>query len=138
MNKKTNIFSILLLLAATTLPGFAQAEVDWQTRNTIKTDHPPLGIHVTADGNRTFILTEEGKLQIYDSNSRIIDTIEVDPATDTLSADGTGGRVFLGNSKNSSVLEMRIEYIADFSYEGSPFLGNSEAPVVLAVFSDFQ
>ena len=138
MNKKTNICSILLLLAATTLPGFAQAEVDWQTRNTIKTDHPPLDIHVTADGKRTFILTEGGKLQIYDNNARLIDTIEIDPSMDTLSADATGGRVFLGNSTSNSVHELLIEYVAKFSYEGSPFKGNNEAPVVLSFFSDFQ
>ena len=138
MNKKTGLFSLFLLLAATTLPGFVRAEVDWQARKTIKTEQAPLDIHVTADGKRTFILTEGGRLEIYDSNARIIDTIEVDPATNILSADGTGGRVFLGNSKNSSVHELRIEYIADFSYGGSPFLGNSEAPIVLAVFSDFQ
>ena len=138
MIKKTSLFSIFLLLAAAILPGFIQAEVNWQARETIKTGQAPLDIHVTADGKRTLILTEGGQLQIYDSNARLIDTIKVDPAMDILSADGTGGRVFLGNSKTNSVHELRIEYIADFNYGGSPFLGNSEAPIVLAFFSDFQ
>ena len=138
MIKKTSLFSIFLLLAATLMPGFIRAEVNWQARETIKTGQAPLDIHVTADGKRTLILTEGGKLQIYDSKARLIDTIEVDPATNILSADGIGGRVFLGNSKTNSVHEILIEYIADFNYSGSPFLGNSEAPVVLAFFSDFQ
>ncbi len=138
MIKKTSLFSIFLLLATTVLPGFIHAEVDWQAKKTIKTDQTPLDIHVTADGKRTMVITEGGKLQIYDSNARLLDTIEVDPAFDILSADGTGGRVFLGNSKNNSILELQIEYIADFSYGGSPFLGNSDAPIVLAFFSDFQ
>lgn len=138
MMKTTSFFSIFLLFATTILPGFVQAEVNWQTRKTIKTGQTPLDIHVTADGKRTFILTEGGKLQIYDNNARLIDTIEIDPSMDILSADATGGRVFLGNSKNNSVHELLIEYVAEFSYEGSPFMGNSEAPVVLAFFSDFQ
>ncbi len=138
MIRKTSLFSIFLLLATTVLPGFIHAEVNWQTRKTIKTDKAPLDIHVTADGKRTLVLTEGGKLQIYDSNAVIIDTIEIDPAMDTLSADGTGGRVFLGNSKTKTVLELVIEYIADFNYSNSPYLGNNEAPVVLAFFSDFQ
>ncbi|MEN8133929.1 MAG: hypothetical protein ABFS18_00140 [Thermodesulfobacteriota bacterium] len=138
MIKMTSLFSVFLLLAASIFPGFIQAEVNWQARETIKTGQTPLDIHVTADGKRTLIITEGGKLQIYDNNARLIDTIEVDPAIDILSADGTGGRVFLGNSKTNSVVELRIEYIADFSYDGSPFLGNNEAPVVLAFFSDFQ
>lgn len=138
MMKKTSFFSIFLLLATTILPGFTQAEVNWQMKNTIKTEQTPLDIQVTADGKRTFILTEGGKLQIYDNNARLIDTIEIDPNMDILSADATGARVFLGNSKNNSVHELLIEYIAEFSYEGSPFKGNNEAPVVLAFFSDFQ
>jgi hypothetical protein len=138
MIKKTSIFSIFLLLAAITLPGFIQAEVNWQTRKIIKTGQTPLDIHVTADGKQTLILTEGGKLQIYDRNAKIIDTIDVDPAMNILSADSTGGRVFLGNSKTNSVHEILIEHIANLSYDGSPFMGNSKAPVILAFFSDFQ
>lgn len=138
MMKKTSLFSIFLLLATIILPGFVQAEVNWQTRKIIKTGQTPLDIHVTADGKRTFILTEGGKLQIYDNNARLIDTIEIDPGMDILSADATGGRVFLGNSRDNIVHELLIEYVAEFSYEGSPFMGNSAAPVVLAFFSDFQ
>jgi hypothetical protein len=138
MTKKIGLFSIVLLLAAATLPASGRAEVAWQARQTIKTATPPLSINVTADGQRTFILTEGGRLEIYDNNARIIDTIDVDPAMKLLSVDGAGGRVFLGNVKNSSVHELQIEYIADFDNTGSPFMGNSEAPVVLAFFSDFQ
>ncbi|MFN2366946.1 MAG: hypothetical protein ABR523_10865 [Desulfurivibrionaceae bacterium] len=139
MRKRTTVFSILLiLLAATALPGLATADVDWQTRNTIKTEKTPLAVQVTADGKRTFILMEGGTLAIYDNNARLIDSIKVDPAMSTLSADGTGDRVFLGNTKDNSVHELLIEYIAQFDYEGSPYLGKSQAPVVLAVFSDFE
>ena len=138
MIKTTSLFSIFLLLSTAILPGFVQAEVNWQTRKTIKTEQTPLDIHITADGKRTFILTGGGKLQIYDNNASLIDTIEIDPSMDLLSADATGGRVFLGNSQNNSVHELLLEYVAKFSYEGSPFMGNSNAPVVLAFFSDFQ
>jgi hypothetical protein len=126
------------MFAAIVLPGVAKAEVDWQTRNTIKTKKTPIDIQITADGKKTFILTEGGRLEIYDSNAAMIDSIKVDPDMNILSADGTGMRVFLGNSKNNSVHELLIETIAEFNYEGSPYLGKKEAPVVLAVFSDFQ
>lgn len=138
MMKKTSLFSIFLLLATAILPGFTRAEVNWQVRKTIKTEQTPLDIQVTADGKRTFILTEGGKLQIYDNNARLVDTIEIDSGMNILSVDATGGRVFLGNSKSNSVHELLIEYVAEFSYAGSPFMGNNEAPVVLAFFSDFQ
>lgn len=138
MYKKISLLSIFLLLISSVLPGFVGAEVKWKARKTIETNKTPLAIQVTADGKRTFILTEGGDLQIYDNNARKIDTIKVDPAMNLLSADATGSRVFLSNSKNSSVHELLIEYIADFDYSGSPYHGNNEAPVVLAFFSDFQ
>jgi hypothetical protein len=138
MTKKIGLFSIVLLLAAAILPGGGRTEVVWQARQTIKPAKAPLSINVTADGQRTFILTEGGRLEIYDDNARIIDTIAVDPAMKLLSVDGTGSRVFLGNAKNSSVDELLIEYIANFDNTGSPFQGKSEAPVALTIFSDFQ
>jgi len=138
MRKTTTIFAALLLLLAATLPGPVKAEVDWQARKAIKTGKTPLDIQVTADGNRTFILTEGGRLEIYDINAALIDTIAVDPNMNLLSADGTGDRVFLGNSKDNTVHELLIEYVAEFNNEGSPFLGKSNAPVVLTFFSDFQ
>lgn len=138
MKKMTSLFSVFLLLATITLPGLAQAEVDWQAGKTIKTEQTPRAIHVTADGKQTFILTQGGKLQIYDSNAQIVDTIEVDPAMDLLSADGTGSRVLLGNSKTNAINELSIEYVADFNYDRSPFMGAKDAQIVLAVFSDFQ
>lgn len=138
MRKTTTIFAALLLLLAATLPGPVKAEVDWQTRKAIKTGKTPLDIQVTADGKRTFVLTEGGRLEIYDSSAALIDTIAVDPNMNLLSADGTGDRVFLGNSKDNTVHELLIEYVAEFNNEGSPFLGKSNAPVVLTFFSDFQ
>lgn len=138
MRKKIGLFSVFLWLAATALPGLAGAEVGWQARKTIITDQAPLAIQVSADGQRTFILSEGGNLGIYDNNAKMIDNIKVDPSTNSLSVDGNGGRVFLGNAKNSTVNEFLIEYIAEFDNTGSPFLGKSEAPIVLTFFSDFQ
>jgi len=138
MIKKLSIFSVFLIFAASFLPGISQAEVNWQARKTIKTDQKPLDIKVSADGKHTFILTEGGRLEIYDNMAKIIDTIEVDPAIDLLSVDGVGGRVFLGNSKANSIQELSIEYVADFNLTGSPFLGKKDAPIVLTFFSDFQ
>ena len=138
MNKKISMFSFFLLLVSMVLPCFALGEVNWQARNTIKTKQTPLDIQISADGKKTFILTEGGKLEIYGSNATIIDTIEVDPAINSISVDGSGSRVLMNNPKTNSVERITVEYIASFNNQGSPFMGNANAPIVLAVFSDFQ
>ena len=136
MKKTFCLFSIFLLL--TSLPGLAGAGVDWQAKNTIKPDSAPIDIAISADGKQSFVLTEGGKLQIYDQQGKLIDTIEVDPAMNRISSDASGNRLLISSTKNSTVNEIQIEYVTNLSYDGSPFIGNSEAPVVLAVFSDFQ
>jgi hypothetical protein len=136
MKKTFCLFSIFLLL--TSLPGLAGAGVDWQAKNTIKPDSAPIDIAISADGKQTFVLTEGGKLRIYNPQGKLIDTIEVDPAMNRISSDASGNRVLISSTKNGTVNELQIEYVANLSYDGSPFIGSSDAPVVLAVFSDFQ
>ena len=136
MKKTFCLFSIFLLL--TSLPGLAGAGVDWQTKTTIKPVTAPIDVAISADGKQTFVLSEGGKLQIYDPKGKLIDTIEVDPTMNNIASDGSGNRLLLSSTKNGTVNEIQIEYVVDLSYEGSPFIGSSDAPVVLAVFSDFQ
>ena len=136
MKKIFCLFSVYLLLAA--LPGPAGAGVDWQARTTIKPDAAPIDIAISADGKQTFVLSKGGKLQIYDSQGKLIDTIEVDPSMNHIASDGSGNRLLLSSTKNGTVNEIQVEYVVNLNYDGSPFIGSSDAPVVLAVFSDFQ
>ena len=136
MKKFFCIFSVYLLIA--TLPGLAGAGVDWQARTTIKPDGAPIDVAISADGKQTFVLSEGGKLQIYDPQGKLIDTIEVDPTMNRIASDGSGSKLLLSSTKNGTVNEIQVEYVVNLSYDGSPFIGSSDAPVVMAVFSDFQ
>ena len=135
-----NIFSILLslIVMSSFLAGSVSASVEWQTGGSIKTGKPPVDLAVTADGKYTYVLAKGGTLYIYNASGSLSDTITVSADFNTVATDGTGSRVYLGNSKKSIVQEIRITYRAELSEVGSPFLGKSDAPVVLAVFSDFQ
>ncbi|MEN8142426.1 MAG: hypothetical protein ABFQ82_02375 [Thermodesulfobacteriota bacterium] len=135
-----HIFRILLslMILSSFLAGSVSASVEWRTGGSIKTGTPPVDLAVTADGKFTFVLTKGGELQIYSASGKLSDTITVSADFDTVATDGSGSRVYLGSSKNSTVQELRITHRAQFSEVGSPFLGKSDAPVVLAVFSDFQ
>jgi DNA-binding beta-propeller fold protein YncE len=135
-----NIFRILLSLMMLSffMAGGVSASVEWQTGGSIKTGQPPIDLAVSADGKYTFVLTKGGELKIYTANGSLTDTISISAEFDTVATDGSGSRVYLGNSKKSTVQEIRITYRAKFSEVDSPFLGKSDAPVVMAVFSDFQ
>jgi hypothetical protein len=128
----------LLLLAVLLLVPASQASVQWQTRTAQKTSSPPLDVASTADGKRTFVLSEGGLITIYGADGSIIDTMKVDPATDRISTDGGGSQLFLTSRAKGTVSQISLDYQFDLDYTGSPFQGKAEAPVVMAVFSDFQ
>jgi hypothetical protein len=130
--------ALALLLVALLAATPVSAKVELQTKPAVKTAAPPVDVALTADGRRSFVLSEGGLVTIYGVDGNVVDSFKVDPATDHLSVDGAGGQLYLSSNKNGTVSQVFVNYQADLDYSGSPFLGKSDAPVVLAVFSDFQ
>lgn len=129
---------LLLLGLLCQPPAPALAEVDWQASPALKTATPPLDVAISADGERTFVLAEGGKVLIYDPAGKLTDSLDVDPAMDRIAADGNGGRLLLSSHRNGAAYQLDLSYRYTLDYSDSPFMGKAEAPVVLAFFSDFQ
>jgi hypothetical protein len=125
---------ISLCLAATP----AVADIEWQAGPPLKITAPPLAVATSADGSRTFVLAEGGKVQIFDQAGNLRDALDVDPAMDHITSDGDGQRIIVSSRKSNLVQPIDISYRFPFNYTDSPFMGKAEAPVVLALFSDFQ
>jgi len=136
--KKLALLTPLILLTALLLAPTTRASVQWEAGPVLKTSSPPLDVAVTADGKRTFVLSEGGLVTIYGENGSVIDTMKVDPATDRISTDGGGSQLYLTSRKNGTVSPLSLDYQFNLDYTGSPFRGKADAPVVMAVFSDFQ
>ena len=64
--------------------------------------------------------------------------LQVDRDYDTITASPVANIIFLTDSDAQITKLFEIDIIQEFSYEGSPFKGPEDAPVTLAVFSDFQ
>lgn len=137
--KKPNFLPALLLLIPLCLTASpAAAAIEWQSGPALKTPAAPIDVTISADGNRTFVLTEGGKIQIYDQAGKLSDSLDVDPSTDHIATNGEGNLLVISSSKNGVAQQIEISYRFPFDYKDSPFLGKADAPVVLAVFSDFQ
>jgi len=134
--KKRLLLPALLCLGMASQP--ALAEIEWQAGPPLKTTAAPLAVATSADGSRTFVLGEGGKVQIFDQAGNLRDAIAVDPSMDHITSDGDGNRIIVSSHKNNLAQPIDISYRFPFDYTDSPFLGKAEAPVVLALFSDFQ
>ena len=130
--------ALLLLIPLCLTSSPAAAALEWQSGPALKSATAPIDVTISADGNRTFVLTEGGKIQIYDQAGKLSDSLEVDPGTDHIATNGEGNLLVISSSKNGVAQQIEISYRFPFDYKDSPFLGKADAPVVLAVFSDFQ
>ena len=68
----------------------------------------------------------------------MVGTIPVDPSVTGIAVSTKGDQLYLINSQRKTLKTVAVDFIVDFNITGSPFLGPADAPIVVAVFSDFQ
>ena len=129
-------FVIILLMVTSVTVG--SATVEWEVLNTLKLDAPPLDMAISPDGKTVFVLTHEGNIHIYEVNGRLTDKIEVGEKIDQIKLGPKGTHLFATSRQNKTVKVIALDFIKKISTNGSPYKGLVDAPVVIAVFSDFE
>jgi DNA-binding beta-propeller fold protein YncE len=141
MKKILFFFSLYFLttqiLVAT---GYASqpAGVDWTEIVTWKLDARPLDMVHTLDNQKVYILGSDSKVYIFSANGEKLGFIPVDKGVTSIDIEPRGARLYLVNEKDNTFTSLAVSFVTPIDITGSPFLGNEKAPVVLAVFSDFQ
>jgi DNA-binding beta-propeller fold protein YncE len=133
---KLILISSLFITWATISSVFAAVESRLQ--KTLAIDGVPVDVVVSQDGKRTFVLIAGGNVSIYDQLGNQTDTINVGPHVDQIEIGPRGERLFASSRQNKTVEIIRLDFIHKINTLGSPSKGSFEAPVVIAVFSDFQ
>lgn len=133
MRRYVTLFFMLLLW-----PVVVSAEVEWQVEHDLKLPSAPLDIASGADGMKTFVLLENGRVRIYGADGSLQETLALEGKADRLAVTSDGGRLLLSDSKTGQVRVVSLEYVKSIDISGSPVKGPSDANVVVAVYSDFQ
>ena len=105
---------------------------------TLELDATPIDIATSADGKYTFILTEGGKILILGRSGAIKGTITVDEAVENIGTSPKGDFLLLTTSKEKTLQIVKISFVVDIDISGLPFKGPANAPVLIAVFNDYQ
>ncbi|MBA7524473.1 hypothetical protein ES705_16611 [subsurface metagenome] len=134
--KHTVCLLALLLMAVFVSNGFA--DVEWNIQKTLKTATPPVDIVVSADGKRIFVLSETGEILIYAPDGELQDKIGVGKHIDQIEVGPQEDMLLLKSRSNQTIDILVIDFIQKIDTANSPFKGPADAPVVIAVFSDFQ
>jgi hypothetical protein len=116
----------------------AASTVEWKVTQTLDLKTAPVDVAVSPDWQKLFVLTEGGDIQIYSGNGILIDTITVGTHVDKISAGPQGSVLILKSSQDKKVQIVSLDFIQSINVSGSPYKGVDDAPVVVAVFSDFE
>ena len=132
---------VVCLLVILIIPGLctqSPAFVEWNIHKTLKLDAQPLDVTVSKNGKSIFVLTKSGKILIYSSDGKLKDKIDVGNHVDQIRSGPGEEWLFLSSRKNKTVEILHVDFIQHIDISGSPFKGVENAPVAIAVFSDFQ
>ena len=137
MHQVRNI-CILIVALIFCFSGLAQAEVEIVDTKNLVLESSPIDIATSADGNYTFVLAKGGKISIFDRSGTLKDTLTVDEAVENIGTSPKGDFLLLTTSKEKTLQIVKISFVVDIDISGLPFKGPANAPVLIAIFNDYQ
>lgn len=135
MRIKTLLVVTFAVLMVTTS---AQSAVDARVVRTLDLAGKPLDLAIPGNGRYIYVLTDDAKLQVYMGNGQLRDTVPVDPGVDRIQPGPREDLLFLVDSAKNRIQVLYLDFIQEIPVDGSPTKGPADAPVMVAVFSDFQ
>jgi hypothetical protein len=140
MKKAFLFLKIFVLVTASCflIPQFANATLEWTLIEQIDLDESPLDIAATFDGKLIFVLIR-GEILIYSTKeNKVTNRIPVDVEFDRLTHTIKDNTLVLTGTTAKTVKIIQLETIQKIDISGLPFKGPEKAPVIIAVFSDYQ
>lgn len=128
---------IISIPALATAPGTSPGLLLKQTSGW-QMPYSPIDIAQSADGTSIYILTENNQVLIYEPNGNLKGSFPVDPGVAAIDTDVRGEYVFLIDSEKKTLRKIAVDFHMEIDVSGSPFKGRADAPVTIAVFSDFE
>ena len=133
--KSCLIPAVMVLLATA---SWVHAAVETSLQITLQTEAIPIDVSVSPDGRSTFVLTDQGNVVVYDNLGNLTETIKVGSHIDQIEIGPGGERLFATSRQNKTVEIILLDFISSINTRGSVFKGPEDAPVTIAVFSEFQ
>ena len=114
------------------------AELEWTVRKQVPLTSAPLDNAVSADGQSLYILSA-GEIVVYSlTENKTINTIPIESEYDSIAVSPKGNSLIVTSSTGKSMKIIDLEYIYNIDISGLPLKGSADAPVTIAVFSDYQ
>lgn len=137
--------SLALAMVANTLPAFAATagngqddRVQWTQVSDLQLPSKPLDMAYSLDGNYAFILTGNKQILVYNQQGKLQGQIPVDEGVSAIDISPRGEFLYLIDNKDNRLSTLSVDFIVDIDTSYSPIKGIKDAPVTVAVYSDFE
>ena len=138
MNRLVASFLLTCTIVLVGLVGNGNAGMEFDVRQTIPLTNKALDLATSGDGKHLYILLEGGVVDVYDFNGQRQDSFKVGASVDKIAASQDGSVLYLTDSNAKTMKIAEVSYLATIDTVGSPYKGKADAPVVIAIYSDFQ
>lgn len=118
--------------------GTASGEVAFTPMDSPNIEGPVSDAAASGDGKLIFFLAP-GEIHVYQTEKgTVIDRYAVDKAYDNLTYADAQKTLILTSSRGKAPQIYRVDLVHEILLEGLPVQGPQDAPVTIAVFSDYQ
>lgn len=143
--RKIKLLGTASLIMAIMMPNLAAAtaggqdnRVGWKPVLDLKLTEKPKDFAYSLDGKYTFVLTESNRVAVYNQKGELQGQIPVDAGVSSIGVAPRGEFLYLLDSDKNVLSGLVVNFTVDIDITGSHFKGAADAPVVVAVFSDFE
>lgn len=113
-------------------------KLEWKVVRDFQLSSPPVDIAYSLDGKYVFILTPNSEVLVYDASKTLQGIIPVDEGVTSIALDPRAQFLHLSNRKERKLYTLVVDFTVNVNTENSHIKGQKDAPVTIAVFSDFQ
>jgi hypothetical protein len=129
---------LLIVVLFLTLSSIVNGAVEGDVKKTLNLESPPLDLAASLNGQYIYVLTDQKNILIYSIEGELEGKIPVGSQVDSIKVGPWEDVILLTSKKNKQVQILLLDFIKDIDLSNSPFKGPADAPVEIAVFSDFQ
>ena len=129
---------IVIFVVGAGFVGSVSAELEWTFRKQVPLTSAPLDNAVSADGQLIYLLSA-GEILVYSlAQNKTINTIPIESEYDRISVSPRGNSLIVTSSAGKSLKIIDLEFRYNIDVSDLPLKGPADAPVTIAVFSDYQ
>ncbi len=132
------VLAFLFVAGWTFFPQIVRADLEWRIVKDLDLKTTPLDISPSADGEWLFILTP-GEILVYSvQEGKVIDQIPVDKEFDRIASSPRSNVISLTSSTKKAVQMIGFARVHKIDVTGLYVKGPPDAPVTIAIFTDYQ